>query len=115
MLYEVITPEIISLVHAVIVLTDNEELNKSICEVWSNYVKKEQLFYWGSGFYKDKYARSVWNFIPKPSDISFELKDEKNSIVVSANNRGTTHVHYKEHLLIRITSYNVCYTKLLRY
>jgi len=101
---EEVSPEIISSLQSIIVLTDNEELNRSICEVWSNYVKKERLFYWAYKSSNEKFGKAVWSFIPKPSDVSFELKDKKNEFVVSVNNNGIAHVHYKENLLLTINS-----------
>jgi NhaP-type Na+/H+ or K+/H+ antiporter len=96
-------PQIItSSLKSVIVLTDNEELNRSICEVWSNYVKKEQLYSWGSKLMREKFGKPVWSFIPKPSDVSAELKDSKNEFIVSENANGVVHIHYKEHLLLTI-------------
>jgi NhaP-type Na+/H+ or K+/H+ antiporter len=62
---EEIPQVIISSLKSVIVLTDNEELNHSICEVWSNYVKKGQLYSWGSKSMKEKFGKAVWSFYPK--------------------------------------------------
>ncbi|NJO89075.1 MAG: hypothetical protein HC831_09035 [Chloroflexia bacterium] len=103
---EEIPPVITSSLKSVIVLTDNEELNRSICEVWSNYVKKGQLYSWGSKSMKEKFGKAVWSFIPKPSDVSAELKDQKNEFVVSENANGVVHIHYKEHLLLSIRGKN---------
>lgn len=102
LLPEEISPELISSIQWIIVLTDNEELNMSICEVWSNYVKKNQLFFWGANLSNRKNSRAIWRFIPKPSDISFELKDQKNELIISEKDNNITHIHYKENLLLEI-------------
>lgn len=99
---EEVPTEVISSLQSIIVLTDNEELNTEICEVWSNYLKREQLFFWGHNVSDAKIGTAIWRFIPKPSHISFKLKDKKNHLVVSKSDNGNTHVHYKDHLLFAI-------------
>ncbi len=101
---EEVSPEIISSLHALLVLTDNEELNTQICEVWSNYLKKNQLFYWGCDTPIKSVGKAIWCHIPKPSNSSLDLKDKKTEFIVSHDNKDTVHIHYNDNLLLAIKS-----------
>ncbi|MDH5561381.1 MAG: cation:proton antiporter, partial [Deltaproteobacteria bacterium] len=79
---DVLPPELGSSIGNLLALTDNRDLNHLICEKWSEYIDKKNLYRWTSQSMEIEnqiggMGKPVWAQIQKPSKMAFELKKEE--------------------------------------
>ncbi|MBI1293298.1 hypothetical protein GC173_19000 [bacterium] len=87
----------------VLALTDNEELNQLICQLWTSQVGRENVHRWAtsppdpgtSG--RREAGNVVWRNLPKPSLVSSELARHEVTLLVtetrSAEQQGAPIIH----------------------
>ncbi len=90
---EVLPAEIIVSIGHVLALTDNRDLNQLICEKWSEFVDKNNLFRWSSQSLKVEQQIAgvgipIWSHLTKPSQVSYDFENKEIQFHQHDNGEG---------------------------